>query len=188
MQCQTGAGIDGGTRCWHPWPKKYLVPLAEEYSVGVRPTLAHEPPRACPETLMCPGLSGVGLRDFGSRRPLEEPCPCRSVTPKNSAARCSIWWLPVARSLRSLPIWVSATRQSPERSARRCHASKPPVHFSPSRRNRCEVTCSARRSLADAAGSPASNGDRTLPRWPASSKRRRVYQVRARQSGLAHCT
>ena len=31
---------------------------------------------------MCPGLPGVGLLDFGSRRPLKEPCPCRSVTPR----------------------------------------------------------------------------------------------------------
>ncbi len=36
---------------------------------------------------MCPGLSGVGLLDLGSRRPLKEPCPCRSLTP-NTADNC----------------------------------------------------------------------------------------------------
>ena len=41
---------------------------------------------------MCPGLHGVGLLDFWSRRPSKEPCPCRSVIPRSSAVRCSIWW------------------------------------------------------------------------------------------------
>jgi hypothetical protein len=40
---------------------------------------------------MCPGLGGVGLFDFWSRRPMKEPCPSPSVIPKSSAARCSIW-------------------------------------------------------------------------------------------------
>ena len=61
---------------------------------------------------MCPGLYGVGLLDFWSRHPSKEPCPCRSVIPRSSAARCLIWWPPAARSPRSLPIWVSATRRS----------------------------------------------------------------------------
>ena len=56
---------------------------------------------------MCPGLHGVGLLDFWSRRPSKEPCPCPSVIPKSSAARCSIWWPLAALSRRSLPIWVS---------------------------------------------------------------------------------
>ena len=42
--------------------------------------------------LMCPGLYGVGLFDFWSRRPSKEPCPCRSVIPRSSAARFSIQW------------------------------------------------------------------------------------------------
>ena len=42
--------------------------------------------------MMCPGLYGVGLLDFWSRRPSKEPCPCPSVIPKSSAARCSTWW------------------------------------------------------------------------------------------------
>lgn len=40
--------------------------------------------------VMCPGLYGVGLFDFWSRHPSKEPCPCRSVIPRSSAARCSI--------------------------------------------------------------------------------------------------
>ena len=40
---------------------------------------------------MCPGLHGVGLLDFWSRHPPKEPCPCPSVIPKSSAAKCSTW-------------------------------------------------------------------------------------------------
>ena len=54
---------------------------------------------------MCPGLCGVGLLDFWSRRPSKEPCPCRSVIPRSSAVRCLIWWPLAARSPRLLPIW-----------------------------------------------------------------------------------
>jgi transposase len=31
---------------------------------------------------MCPGLDGVGLFDFWSRRPLKEPCPCPKRYPE----------------------------------------------------------------------------------------------------------
>jgi hypothetical protein len=38
---------------------------------------------------MCPGSHGVGLLDFWSRHSPKEPCPCPSVIPKSSVARCS---------------------------------------------------------------------------------------------------
>ena len=53
--------------------------------------------------VMRPGLSGVGLLDFGSRRPLKDPCSCRGVIPKSFALRCSNWWLLAARS-QGLPV------------------------------------------------------------------------------------
>jgi ANTAR domain len=64
------------------------------------------------DQLMCPGLYGVGLLDFWSRHPSKEPCPCPSVIPKSSAARCSTSWLQVALSLRLQPTSASVTRRS----------------------------------------------------------------------------
>lgn len=50
------------------------------------------------------------LANLAAARPSNEPCPCRSVTPSSSAAKCSTWWLPAApRQAQTLPMRASAS-------------------------------------------------------------------------------
>lgn len=62
------------------------------------------------------------MLDLWSRRPQKEPCPCPSVTPKSSAARCSIWWSvrQVLKSMNSASA-VSSHVNGPARLPRKTH-------------------------------------------------------------------